>query len=270
MLVDTHCHINMMIKKKFDVPITSAQLPQAELIIKQAHQDQVKYIINVGTSLIESQNCVQLAKAFEKVYASVGIHPNDCTQNWRADLKEIEQLLIKKEQNKIVGIGECGFDRHYPGYNIQRQKDAFKAQVELALEHNLPLIIHTREAADETLTALEEYKNESTFRGVIHCFSEDLSFAQQAIEWNFVIGIGGTLTYPTNDIVRTVAKTIALEKIILETDAPFLPPQVIRGQENHPKYILTIAEFLADLRNQPLKEVATQTTRNALTLFSID
>jgi TatD DNase family protein len=269
MLVDTHCHINMMIKTKFDVPIVSAQLPDAKLIVKQAQHNQVNYIINVGTSLIESLNCIELAKACEKVYATVGIHPNDCTKNWQNDFQQLTKLVEQKEQNKIVGIGECGFDKHYPAYNLQRQKDAFKAHVDLALKHSLPLVIHTRDAADETLTALEEYKKEAAFNGVIHCFSEDLSFAKQVIEWNFVLGFGGTITYPMNDKIRDVAKIVSLKKIVLETDAPFLPPQIIRGQENHPKYILAIAEFLADLRNQPFQEIAEQTTTNALDLFGI-
>lgn len=270
MLIDTHCHINMMIKKKFDVPISSSLYPQAELIIKQAAQCQVNRIINVGTSIIESENCIELAREFEHCFATVGIHPNDLGDKWHDEIKQLAYLLREKEPNKIVGIGEIGFDKHYPGYTIQRQYDAFRAQVDLALQFDLPIVIHTREAPEETLDALTEYKKEEKLRGVIHCFSEDQSFADHAIDLGFVLGIGGTLTYPKNNALREIFKNLDLGKIILESDAPFLPPQIIRGKENHPKYILTVAEYLAELRNQDLKEIAKQTTANACKLFGIE
>ena len=269
MLVDTHCHINMMIKKKFDVPLHDEQLPQAQKIIDEAAKYDVTRIINVGTSLIESQNCVTLAKQFDSVYATVGLHPNDCTENWRNDFEQIKKLVIDKKGNNIVGIGECGIDRHYPNYNLQRQIDAFKAQIEFALEHDLALVVHSRDAADETVKILEEYHHDIQ-RGIMHCFSYDQPIADQVIAMGFVLGIGGTLTYPKNNVLHTIAQTISLKNIILETDAPFLPPQVIRGKQNHPKHIKTVAEFLAELRDISFEEVAQQTTDTALKTFAIE
>ena len=269
MLVDTHCHINTMIKKEFDVPLSSEALPEAKQIIEDTAAQGVGYIINVGTSLIESKNCIMIAQLAPQVYASVGIHPNDATSSWRADFKEIETLVAHKETNKIVAIGECGLDKHYPSYDIQRQKDAFKAQIELALENNLALIVHTRDAADETLRALEEFKGQIE-RGIIHCFSEDAFFAKTAIEWGLVIGIGGTITYPKNLHLRDIIATIDLDKLVLETDAPFLPPQRIRGQQNHPCYIKEIAEYIAQLRAEPFELIAQKTTATALRIFEIN
>src|SRR5271170_6233099 len=121
MLIDTHCHLNMMIKKSFDILIESNQFHEAQNIINQAHQSHVTTIINVGTSLTESLNCVELAKKFDTVFATVGIHPNDCTQSWHDDVKKLAALVADKEKNKIVGIGECGIDMHYPDYNLARQ-----------------------------------------------------------------------------------------------------------------------------------------------------
>ena len=121
-------------------------------------------------------------------------------------------MAAQKEHNKIVGIGEIGFDKHYPGFNMQLQKDAFKAQLEVALEYDLPIVIHTREAPEETLRALEEYKKEEKLRGVIHCFSEDQAFANHAIDFGFVLGIGGTVTYPKNEVLRDVVKNVELSK----------------------------------------------------------
>jgi TatD DNase family protein len=270
-LVDTHCHINCMIKKEFDRLLTVNDFPHAASIVDEASKAGVKKIINVGTSLAESINCVELAKSFNQCYAAVGIHPNDCTGQWQQDLKQIESLWfdkrIPKHKNfRIVAIGECGIDRHYPDFNLQRQKDAFKAQIELALEHELPLIVHTRDAGDETLRSLEEYIRNG-LKGVIHCFSEDTSFAQTALGYGFVLGIGGTLTYPKNRELREIFQSIPLEKIILETDAPFLPIQSMRGKQNHPKYILDIAQFLAELRNEPFEKIAQLTTQTAMHLF---
>ncbi len=264
MLVDTHCHLNMMVKKPFDILINDQERAQADEIIKQASQAGVTKIVNVGTSLPESLNSVALALHYPQVYAAVGLHPNDCTEQWIEDLKEIKALI--KEENNVVAIGECGMDKHYPGYNLARQKDAFKAQIELALEHDLALIVHSRDAYDETLYVLDEFAGQIK-RGVIHCFSQDQAFADHAIAQNFVIGIGGPLTYPKNNTLRDVFTTIPLEKIVLETDAPFLAPQSIRGKQNSPAQIRTIAEFLAELRGVSFEMIAEQTTENAQKLF---
>lgn len=266
MLIDTHCHLNIMVKETFDTLLTLADLAKAQVIVTQAEEAGVSTILNVGTSLIESQNCIQLARFIPEVYAAIGIHPNDLTPTWKDDLAQLAQTLTQKESLKIVAIGECGLDKHYPDYNIIRQQDAFKAQIELALLHDLPLVIHTRDAGEETLRCLEPY---SGLRGTIHCFSEDLSFAQQAIAWGFVLGIGGTITYPKNNQLREVVKKTGIEHLILETDAPFLPPQVIRGKQNHPKYIYTIAQYLAQLLDIPFETVAATTSSSVKRVFNI-
>ncbi len=269
MLTDTHSHLNIMVKKSFDTLMQTEDFIKSCNIIEEATTNHVTTLINVGTSLIESINCIELAKRFENVFAAIGIHPNDLTESWKNDLKELHKYLLNKKSNKIVAIGECGIDKHYPDFNLQRQEDAFKAQIELSLENNLALIVHSRDAYDETLKILEEFKKDIK-RGIIHCFSEDLNFAQTTISWGFVIGIGGTLTYPKNNILREVAKTISLHDIVLETDAPFLPPQIIRGQQNHPKNILIIAKYLAELRGESFEEVAKQTTENASRVFAFN
>lgn len=266
MLIDTHCHLNMMVKKTFDTPLTSQECQRVNEIIQQAIDAEVTKIINVGTSLIESKNSIELAKQYKEVVATVGIHPNDCTTDWRTDFLEIKKLVHDKKINKIVGIGECGLDYHYPDFNKQRQKDAFRAHIELALEHNLPLVIHNRDAGEETLRCLEEFQGQG-LRGTIHCFSEGIDFAQQAINLGFVLGIGGTITYPKNDYLRDVVMRIGINNIILETDAPFLPPQDKRGQQNHPREIKTIAHYLAQLLTINYNDICSTTTQTARSLF---
>jgi len=268
MLIDTHCHINMMVKTEFDTPMQPDDFMAARNIINESCAADVTTIINVGTSLIESNNCIELAKKFPQVYSAIGIHPNDLTENWVSDFKKISSLAKNKEANKILGIGETGIDMYRPGFNLQRQKDAFKAQIELALEHDLAIIVHSRSAPEETLRSLEEY-NKDIKRCVIHCFSEGFDFAETVIDWGFVLGIGGTITYPKNDLLRDIVNKIDLKSIVLETDAPFLPPQIIRGKQNHPKYIKTIAEFIAQIREQSFEKIAQQTTQNSRKLFNI-
>lgn len=268
MLVDTHCHINMMIKKTFDTLLSPDEITLATPIIQEAHDAGVTHIINVGTSVPESINSVQLASAYPHVFAAVGIHPNDCTQTWHKDFLEIKNLVKNFKKNKIVAIGEVGLDCHYPDYNLNRQQDAFRAHIELALEYNLALIVHTRDARDETLRVLEEYQHDIS-RGIIHCFSEDRSFAHDVIKMGFSIGIGGIITYPKNNYLREIVQEVSLSDIVLETDAPFLPPQHMRGKQNHPKYIRDIAAYIANLKQTDLETVATETSNNVSRIFEL-
>ncbi len=268
MLIDTHCHINMMVKKRFDVALDPKEIQSAQGIMREAEKAGVNRIINVGTSFIESKNCIALAHAYESMFATIGIHPNDATAQWRTELKEME-VLIADKKNKIVGVGETGIDKHYPEYNLQRQIDAFRAQIELALKYELGLVIHSRDAYDETLRVIEEYVRHEP-RAVMHCFSYDLDFAQQVISWGMKLGIGGTLTYPKNEALRLVVKNVELRDIVLETDAPFLPIQSMRGSQNAPRYIRNIAEYIAEIRMQSFQEVASQTTAQAEWLFALD
>lgn len=267
MLIDTHCHTNLLVKSEFNIPLTDQQVVDARTIADEAESVDVNAIINVGTNFVESQNCIRIAQQSSHQYAVVGLHPSDCTSDWQRELREIKQLLMNKEKNKIVGIGECGLDFYHEGFNIQRQKDVFKAQIELALEHKLPLVIHTRNAGMGTLECLEEYKNDG-LTGVFHCFSESRDFALQATqEFGFFIGIGGIITYPKNNELRALVQELTLSCILLETDAPFLPPQAIRGQKNHPREVATIARYIADMLHTNQETVAHKTTQNARALF---
>jgi TatD DNase family protein len=267
-LVDTHAHINIMIADGFDKPLPHNFKELSEPIIKEAAAHEVTTLINVGTSLQESINSIQLAKTFDNCFATVGIHPTDVKETWQADLSVLEKLAQDKN-NKVVGVGEIGLDYYRPGFNKILQSVALRAQIEMALRNDLAIVIHTRTAGQEVLTVLEEYKNHKNLRGIIHCFSEDMAFAQRALEIGFVLGIGGPLTYPKNETLREVFKTVPLKKIVLETDAPFLPPQIIRGKKNSPAQIKTIATFLAELRGCSIEEVAEITTNNALMVFRI-
>lgn len=267
MLIDTHCHLNLLTQKEFDAPLPVNFKETLVPIITQAAECDVHTIINVGTNVVESDNCIKIAQAFEHCFASVGIHPTDTNAMQKDDSEKIKEFALNKVANKIVGIGEVGLDYYHP-HDKKLQRDIFEFHIKLALEYNLPLIIHTRNAEDGVLTILEHFQGPD-LTGVIHCFSEDVKFAQKALDLKFKLGIGGTLTYPKNEQLRDIFSSVDLEHIVLETDAPFLPPQSIRGKQNTPAQINTIAHFLADLRKVSYETIAQETTKNAQKLFKI-
>jgi TatD DNase family protein len=268
MMVDTHCHLNIIIKKEPEVTLSTNCLPAIDKIVSEAFEHNVTTIINVGTSIIESNNSIMIAQHHPQVYASIGIHPTDLTGDWKKDIRILAKWASHKDEYKVVAIGECGLDLFHKKTSLSLQKDGFKAHIELALEYKLPLIVHSRNAYEETLRVLEPYIKDS-LKGVFHCFSYDKAFAQQAIDWNFMLGIGGTITYPKNEILRDVVRTCSLDYIVLETDAPFLPIQSMRGKMNHPLYIASIAQAIAEIRQSTKDIIASTTTNNAYKLFNI-
>lgn len=267
MLIDTHCHITLLINSDTQKPLSDKDYYTAQSIINQAQSNHVNTFITIGSAdQQDSINCSLLSKRFDEIFAAVGIFPHDSNSTWRDDLKKLEPII--KENNKIVAIGECGLDFHYPDYQEQRQKDVFKAQIELALELKKALIIHTRQARDETLRIIDEY-SQNLPAGVFHCFSEDLEFAQHVVSLGFCLGIPATITYPKNSRLRQIVATIGLEHIVLETDAPYLPPQHMRGKQNHPEQVATIASYIAQMLEVPVETVAKITTKNAQALFNL-
>lgn len=273
MLIDTHCHMSLMVRTFQQnitfAPFSTEELHSCEAILQQAQKKSVTTILNVGTNLVESLLCIEIAKHFSNCYATIGLHPNDATADWKLTIQEFSKLLNQKQSLKIIGIGECGIDKHYPDFNLKQQQDVFHAQIQLALQHNLALVIHSRDADMETYEALEQYRGEKNFKGTIHCFSSNETYAEKYLDLGFVLGIGGTVTYPKNETLRNVVKMVPIEKIIFETDAPFLPPQTMRGQKNNPSNIREIAEFVAQLKNIDLQTVMHTTTQTATQLFGL-
>ncbi|MBU1008151.1 TatD family hydrolase [Candidatus Dependentiae bacterium] len=257
MFVDTHCHLTMM----------AARGESVDDVVRDAARVGVAKILTIGTTLQDSLASVEIAQRYDGVWATVGMHPCDCTQGWRKDFREIEALCCNKKENKIVGLGETGLDFYHQPFFKQRQIDAFVAHIECALEHDLPVIVHIRESLDEVLAVLEKYKNELT--GVAHCFSQSHDIAQTLVSWGFYLGIGGPVSYPKNGSLRELVRDILLENFLLETDAPFLPPQQFRGKTNYPKYIPMIAQVIADVKGVSLENVGVVTSRSVEKLFSM-
>ena len=266
MFIDTHCHLNMMVDRELDKNFEEKGIQTITGIIEEAKHVGVAKIINIGTNLNSTVNSIYIAKKIDSVFATAGIHPCDWTFNWRSDLKKIKDLLDAKYENKIVGIGEVGLDFYHKEVSRDKQNYVFKAFIELALEYELPIIIHSRDAHDEMLKILQEYVKNG-LKGVLHCFSHPKYVADQIISWKLNIGIGAYITYPKNFELRDLIQEIFIGSIILETDAPFLPPQQYRGKPNKPSYIPLVAQEISKLKQIPIKALEEQTSSTALGLF---
>lgn len=270
MFVDTHCHLDTIADFGNEPPILNCEvMDEIVRIVQQAKQNNVGCIINVGCSAAESKNCVKLARAFDCVFAVVGIHPYGGKTGWKDDFGQLKKLVVgRTQEDKIVGVGEIGLDYSRKHSDKDAQKDLLRAQIELALEHDFPISFHVRDAADDFLKLVEPYTRQ--MRGaVIHCFQQDQGFADVVTKWGFYIGIDGPITYPKNESLREVIRNVDLSSIVLETDAPFLPVQQERGKTNYPSKIPLIAMEVARVKAVSLKEVEAVTTRNAAALFSL-
>ncbi len=249
MFTDSHCHL---FKECFD---------DIEEVIRSAQENQVLKYISAADSLKTCYEMIDLGKKYPTVYIALGVHPENCFENMEELRKVIEDNI---HNDKLVAIGEIGLDYYYGKENKDKQIEIFEYQLELAEKYNLPVIVHSREATLDTMNILKKYK----VKGVIHCFSGSLETAKEYIKMGYYIGIGGVMTFKKSKIVEII-KEISLESIILETDAPYLTPEPFRKYKNEPKYIKTIGEYLANLKNISLDEVSKTTESNIKKLFSI-
>ena len=253
-VVDSHCHLDM---------ISSGE--EISKIISRATARGVSQIITIGIDLESSKKAIEIAEQHETVYATIGIHPHNVQGLQDNSYDELEMLCAN---NKVVAYGEIGLDfvKQYAPQNVQLEH--YARQVVLAKKVGLPLVIHDREAHDEILHIL---KGEAPFAatGVMHCFSGNWQLARQVLDLGFLISIPGVVTFNNASALHEVARKIPLDKLILETDAPFLAPDPHRGKTNIPEYVLYTAQKIADLRGVNVEEVARTTTENAQKLFNI-
>jgi TatD DNase family protein len=259
MLIDTHCHLDF---PDFD--------NDREAVIERARQQGIGYIINIGSSLQASKNSIELAQRYDFIYATLGLHPHEAENFNPAILKEIN-LLVKEK--KVVAIGEIGLDYYFreePKKDIKiLQEKLFRDLIGVARENELPLVIHNRNADFDLLSILKsEFKNK-TISGVVHCFSSDEEFLHTCLSLGFCISFTCNITYKKADNLRNLIKATPLDKLLLETDAPFLPPQIYRGKKNEPANVEILAQEIAKLKGVSFNEVADRTTRNAKDLFCL-
>lgn len=268
-LIDTHCHIQSVgadsgERTTLELWAKTEGLT-AEKVLQNAAESGVNQMVCVGCDLEDSKLAVNFVQAYENCYASIGIHPHEA-QHYTGRQELLDEFAALAAKTKVVAIGECGFDFYYNHSPKEAQIELLKFQLSLAKEHNLPVVFHVREAFDDFWPVFDEF---TSIRGVLHSFTDSAENLHKAIERGLHIGVNGIATFAKNPVQIEVYRSIPLEHLLLETDAPFLTPTPYRGSINEPKNVRVVAEFVAKMRGISLDELAAATTHNAQTLFGI-
>lgn len=250
MYIDSHTHLS------------SEYYNDINEIINRANKNKVKYLIVSCCSISEIKEGLKYIDKYQNIFLTIGLHPQESENYADGDIKWIEKLI--KNNNRIIGIGEIGLDYYYGKETSSEQKKLFITQLELAEKLSYPVVIHTRDATEDTLNILKNYK----LNGIIHCFNGSIETANQYIKLGYKLGIGGVLTFK-NSKLSTVIEKVSLSSIVLETDSPYLTPEPFRGKKNEPKNIPIIAEKIANLKGLRIEEVENQTTNNVVTIFDL-
>ena len=254
MLVDSHCHL--------DFPDFAAELPD---VVARAKGAGVGVCVSIGTRLSRCADVVAVAARFPDVYCTVGSHPHEAAEE---PLTDSALLLELVRHEKVVGIGETGLDYYYEHSPRAQQAQNFRAHIAAARERALPVVVHTRDAEDDTITILGEEMGKGTFTGLIHCFTGTQRLADAALELGLYISASGIATFKKSDALREVLKSVPLDRLLVETDAPYLAPTPHRGKRNEPAFVVHTAAMLAELKGVSVDELAAATTENFFRLFT--
>ena len=250
MYIDTHCHLS------------SEDYDDIDLVVKENRKNSIDKIIISGYSRDTIIETLELIEKYNDVYATIGYHPSE------ADITTIEDLNLLERQiqcKKVVGIGEIGLDYHYGNDNKNKQIALFKKQMEIADKYKLPVVIHSRDAVEDTINILKEYPN---VKGDMHCFSGSLEVAHIYISIGYKLGIGGVVTFKNSNLYKVI-EDVGLENIVLETDSPYLTPEPFRGKKNSSKYLPYVAKKISEILNCSEEKVAKITNNNAISLFDL-
>ncbi len=252
MLVDTHAHLHFRddYSERLDDVLASARTAG------------VDKIVSVGTGVEDSRAAIELASRYDQLYATVGLHPHEANQGRAA----FEELAALAAQPKVVAIGEAGLDYYYNHSSKADQEAAFRFQIELALQHGLPMVWHVRDAFDDFFRIIDDYPS---VRGIVHCFTSTTENMRKATDRGFYIALNGIMTFIKDPTQLEMAKAVPLDRLVLETDCPFLTPSPHRGKPNEPAYIKLTAEFLADLRGERFEELSAATSQNAIAVLGL-
>ena len=254
MLVDSHCHL--------DFPDLFSGLPD---VLRRAEQMQVGAMLTISTKMATFQNVRGIAESADNVFCTVGIHPHEAETD--ADVST-EQLIDLARHPKVVGIGETGLDYYYDNSPRELQRELFRRHIAASRETGLPLIVHTRDADDDTVAILQDEYAKGAFPGLIHCFSAGEQLARDALDIGFYISVSGIATFKTADPIREILKSVPIDRLLVETDAPFLAPVPHRGKTNEPSFVAHTAEKLAEIKGIGSDALADATTDNFFKLFT--
>lgn len=266
-LFDNHAHYD---DEKFN--------EDRDEIIRKVHESGVTKFISAGYSLEGSRDGLELAKQYDYIYTTAGISPNDLSENFMSDINEINRMLEKEQElieanrmignklRRIVAVGEIGLDYHYDT-DKDWQKKAFKMQIDLANKHKLPIVIHTRDAVMDTLQILKD--NPVDKKGVFHCCPFNRELVKEALKMGFYISIAGPVTFKNSKNAEEIVNMIPLDRILIETDSPYLAPEPVRGTRNDSRNVRYIAQKIADFRNMKIDDIAKYTYNNACKIYNI-
>ena len=253
MLIDSHCHL--------DFPDFASEL---DAVVERARAAGVERMVTISTRVKRQAELLAIAERFVDVFCSVGTHPHYAHEELDVTAAD---LVARTRAAKVVALGEAGLDYHYDNSPRDAQERGFRAHIAAARETGLPLVIHSRDADDDTAKILEEETRKGAFPAVLHCFTGGPGLAQRAIALGLFISFTGILTFKTSDALRAIAAKLPADRILVETDAPYLAPGKLRGKRNEPAYVVETAKVLAETRGVSLDEIARQTTANFFRLF---
>ena len=254
MIFDTHAHYD---DERFD--------EDRDALLKSMKDAGIGNIVNIGANMASSKRSLELASEYDFMYAAVGVHPSDCAE---LDDEKIEQIREMSSFPKCVAIGEIGLDYYWPEPDHEIQKKWFIRQIELAREVGLPIIVHSRDAAADTIDILKS-ENAGELGGVVHCFSYSKEVAEECVKMGFYIGIGGVLTFKNGRKMKEVAEAVPIDRIILETDCPYLAPEPFRGKRNSSLYLPYVVSAMAQIKGMTEQEVINVTEENARKMYRL-
>lgn len=254
MLVDSHCHLNY-----------KGLAEQQDEILGRARERGVTAMLNIATRESEWDAVLAAAEAHDDVWASVGIHPHDADQHAHIDT---QKLIARAAHPRIVGLGETGLDYYYDKSDREQQQISFRTHIHAAQKTDLPVIVHTRDAEADTLELMAEEMGKGPYRGVIHCFTASDDFARKALDLGFYISISGIVTFKNAADLQTTAKWLPQDRLLVETDSPFLAPVPHRGKTGEPAFVADTLSYLAQLRGEDREQLATITSQNFYKLFN--
>lgn len=254
-LVDSHCHL--------DFPDFADELDE---VVARARRAGLVRMVTIGTRVREFDKILGIAERFEDVYCTVGTHPHNAGEE--TDVTADQLVALANSSPKVVGIGECGLDYFYDHGPRGAQAAGFRTHIEAARRTGLPVIVHTRDADEDTWKILEECYAEGPFTGVLHCFSSGRELAMRAVDIGFYVSLSGIVTFKKSEDIRAIVADLPADRLLVETDAPYLAPPPYRGKRNEPAYVVHTHQVVAEVKGMSVEDSAEQTTRNFFRLFS--
>ena len=255
-IVDSHCHLDF---KDFQDDL--------DLVIKKAYDSNVKHMLSISVNLEDFNNVYKVANSYDNIYCTTGIHPNNVPENKNNELL-FEKLSLNLNKKKVIGVGETGLDFYRNEENRINQIEYFNTHLEVSGLFNYPTIVHTRNAEKDTINCIEKAVKKHSTKGLIHCFTSTMKLAKKVLDEGFYISFSGIITFKKVDDLIDVVKYVPLDRILVETDAPFLAPMPFRGKRNEPSFVTHTLKKIAEIKKKKIEDMAQITTNNFFNLFS--